>query len=74
MLLANKTVAKHLNKKINNFSFVYRIHDEPDKEKIEDLINLVKKYKYSIQNDNPKVLSHSLNSLLENIKDKPEKT
>mgnify|MGYP001318590924 FL=1 len=73
MLLANKTVAKHLNKKINNFSFVYRIHDEPDKEKIEDLINLVKKYKYSIQNDNPKVLSHSLNSLLENIKDKPEK-
>ena len=73
MLLTNKTVAKHLNKKINNFSFVYRIHDEPDKEKIEDLINLVKKYKYSIQNDNPKVLSHSLNSLLENIKDKPEK-
>ena len=73
MLLANKTIAEHINKKTNNIPFVYRIHDEPDNEKIEDLKNLVKKYNHSIQNDNPKVLSKSLNLLLEKINDLPEK-
>lgn len=73
MLLANKTIAEHINKKTNNIPFVYRIHDEPDNEKIEDLKSLVKKYNHSIQNDNPKVLSKSLNLLLEKINDLPEK-
>ena len=73
MLLANKTVSEHLNKKINNNSFVYRVHDQPDKERIEDLKKIVKKYKYNIQNDNPKVLSKSLNLLIEKINDQPEK-
>ena len=73
MLLANKTIAEHINKKTNNVPFVYRIHDEPDNEKIEDLKSLVKKYNHSIQNDNPKVLSKSLNLLLEKINDLPEK-
>ena len=31
---------------------------------VEDLKKIVKKYKYNIQNDNPKVLSKSLNLLL----------
>ena len=73
MLLANKTVSEHLSKKVNNNSFVYRVHDQPDKERIEDLKKIVKKYKYNIQNDNPKVLSKSLNLLLEKINDQPEK-
>jgi ribonuclease R len=33
MLLANKAVAKHINEKMNNYSFIYRVHDIPDKEK-----------------------------------------
>ena len=73
MLLANKTVSEHLNKRVSNKSFVYRVHDQPDKERIEDLKKIVKKYKYNIQNDNPKVLSKSLNLLLEKINDQPEK-
>ena len=73
MLLANKTVSEHLNKRVGNKSFVYRVHDQPDKERIEDLKKIVKKYKYNIQNDNPKVLSKSLNLLLEKINDQPEK-
>ena len=73
MLLANKTVASHINQKINNQAFVYRVHDQPDKERIEDLKKIVKKYKYSIQNENPKALSKSLNLLLEKINDQPEK-
>ena len=73
MLLANKTVSEHLNKRVSKKSFVYRVHDQPDKERIEDLKKIVKKYKYNIQNDNPKVLSKSLNLLLEKINDQPEK-
>ena len=49
MLLANKAVAKHINEKMNNYSFIYRVHDIPDKEKISDLKNIIKKYKYSIK-------------------------
>jgi len=73
MLLTNKTVTEHVSKKTNNFPFIYRIHDEPDREKISDLKNLVKKYNYNIQIDNPKILSKSLNSLLKDIKNSPEK-
>lgn len=73
MLLANKTVAKHINsssKKAN--TFVYRIHDKPDGERISTLNNIVKKLGYSINNENSDKLSHSLNKLLENIKGKGE--
>ena len=73
MLLANKTVAKHINsssKKAN--TFVYRIHDKPDGERISTLNNIVKKLGYSINNENSNKLSHSLNKLLENIKGKGE--
>ena len=69
MLLANKTIAKHINNKSN---FIYRIHDVPDKERVIDLKNIVKKFNYSIDISNPKGLSKSLNKLLSEIKGKPE--
>ena len=72
MLLANKTVAKHLNSSKTIFPFVYRIHDIPDKERILDLKNLVKKFGHSINSENPAVLSKSLNGLLLKIKGRPE--
>ena len=69
MLLANKTIAKHINNKIN---FIYRIHDVPDKDRLIDLKNIVKKFNYSIEVSNPKGLSKSLNKLLSEVKGKPE--
>ena len=72
MLLANKTIAKHLNSGKNIFPFIYRIHDIPDKERILDLKNLVKKFGHSINSENPVVLSKSLNNLLLKIKGQPE--
>jgi len=69
MLLANKTIAKHINNKSN---FIYRIHDVPDKERVIDLKNIVKKFNYSIDISNPKGLSKSLNKLLSQVKGKPE--
>ncbi len=73
MLLTNKTIAKHISvPKKNKLPFVYRVHDLPDSDKITSLNNIVKKFGYNIDNKNPKSLSKSLNTLLKNVKGKPE--
>ena len=73
MLLANKTVAKHIGcSKKDSKNFVYRVHDTPDPEKISSLSNIVKKLGHNIDNKNPKVLSKSLNGLLKNVKGEVE--
>ena len=53
-------------------TFVYRIHDKPDGDRISTLNNIVKKLGYSINNENSNKLSHSLNKLLEKVKGKGE--
>ena len=73
MLLANKTVAKHISSSSKNAkTFVYRIHDTPDGDRISTLNSIIKKLGYSINNENSDKLSHSLNKLLENVKGKGE--
>ena len=73
MLLANKTVAKHIGfPKKNAKPFVYRVHDLPDKERISTLNEIVKKFGHNIENNNPKILSKSLNYLLNKVKGEPE--
>ena len=73
MLLANKTVAKHIGfPKKEAKSFVYRVHDLPDKDRISTLNNLVKKFGHSINNENSNKLSESLNDLLKKVKGKKE--
>ena len=73
MLLANKTVAKHIgiSKKAAK-PFVYRVHDLPDSERIDSLNNIVKKFGYTINLSSSSKLSSSLNLLLKNIKGKDE--
>ena len=73
MLLANKTVAKHVGfPKKDAKTFVYRIHDLPDIDRISTLNNIVKKFGYSINNENSNKLSESLNNLLKKVKGKNE--
>ena len=73
MLLANKTVAKHIGFPEKNAKpFVYRVHDLPDKERISTLNEIVKKFGHNIENNNPKILSKSLNYLLNKVKGEPE--
>jgi len=73
MLLANKTVAKHIGfPEKNAKTFVYRVHDLPDNDRISALNNIVKKFGHSINNDNSNRLSNSLNNLLKNVKGKKE--
>jgi ribonuclease R len=77
MLLANEAVAKHLAKLTSNggphFSSLYRVHDEPDTDRIENLANLLRVMGYHLQTSGSgKVTGAELNKLLEAVKGKPE--
>jgi len=73
MLLANKTVAKHIGFPTKDAkTFIYRIHDIPDTDRISTLNNIVKKFGHSINNESSNKLSQSLNKLLKNVKGKNE--
>ena len=75
MLTANKIVSKEIGfikKGEKQKTFIYRIHDKPDEEKINSLYDIIKKFGYSIDKTNSKNLSSSLNNLLRDVKGKPE--
>ena len=76
MLLANRKVAEFIGQKSlgvpSNKTFVYRVHDEPNVEKLALLQQIIGKFGYKIDTRSTEKLAQSLNKLLEDIKDKPE--
>lgn len=75
MLLANKTVAKFIKGKQlgkHQFPFVYRIHDEPDPEKLQTLAMNALDFGHKIHTDNLKKLPFELNNFFTKIKGSPE--
>ena len=77
MLLANEAVAKHLSKLTSNgeshLISLYRIHDEPDTDRIENLAHLLRVMGYHLKTSgNGKISGAELNKLLESVKGKPE--
>lgn len=76
MLLANKSVAEMVGrvpKGKKAKTFVYRIHDVPDPEKLEKLSAFIAKFGYKIRTEGSKTeVSKSLNGLLEDVKGKKE--
>jgi ribonuclease R len=75
MLLANKKVAEFIGKpkgKQTPKTFVYRIHDRPDPEKLENFNNFIHKFGLGIQLVSPRAIASSMNNLLENIKGRKE--
>ncbi|UII77639.1 ribonuclease R [Flagellimonas sp. HMM57] len=70
MLLANKKVAEFIGKQKK--TFVYRIHDEPDEEKLMALNGVISKFGHSINLRDKKSLNSSLNQLLKDVKGKKE--
>lgn len=75
MLLANRQVAGFVTRKcgLKNPTFVYRIHENPNPEKIEGLRAFAKNFGYTLgSTDNPKSISKTLNDLMSNSKGKPE--
>jgi ribonuclease R len=75
MLLANRTVAENLGKiKLNNqpVPFPYRIHDNPDKEKLAPFIAFAKKFGHSFDTSTPDAIAASFNQMLKDVHGKPE--
>jgi len=69
MLLANKQVATYLKKE---YVCVNRTHNEPEKEKLQQLKNFIKQFDYDIKINSPQEIRASLNKLLQDVQGKPE--
>ncbi len=75
MLLANKKVAESVGKRDKGKTpktFVYRIHDKPDGDKLVSFNSFIHRFGYGIQLTTPKAIASSLNQLLNNVKGKKE--
>lgn len=76
MLLANKKVSEFvsLNKKENptDKTFIYRIHDDPDPEKLASLKQFIHQFGYKLDIGDRKKTTASINQLLHDVKGKGE--
>lgn len=76
MLLANVAVAERLSELTKNDKIasaaVYRVHDLPDAEKIENLSQFLKVLGYTLETHGGKVEGIALNELLKKVEGKPE--
>ena len=75
MLLANRTVAENVAKlKINKkpLPFPYRVHDQPDPDKLAPFIVFAKKHGHSFDTSTPEAIAHSFNSMLLEARGNPE--
>ena len=70
MLLANRRVAEFISKKKK--TFVYRVHDEPNIDKLALLQGIITKFGYSINTNTREFTSESLNKLVEEVHGKAE--
>ena len=75
MLLANKRVAEFVGKTGENKTsktFVYRIHDKPDPDKLANFNTFIQRFGYGIQLTTSRAISSSLNTLLDKVKGRKE--
>lgn len=75
MLLANKKVAERIGKPKAGKkakTFVYRVHEQPMPEKLENFNRFVSRFGYALKTGSRKVLTSSMNHLMQEVKDKPE--
>lgn len=70
MLLANRKVAEFIGKKKK--TFVYRVHDEPNIDKLGLLQGIISKFGYRIDTNSRASTSDSLNQLLADVHGKAE--
>jgi len=67
MLLANRSVAEFIGKQNPKKTFVYRVHDQPDDEKIAALEKIIKQFGYKLDTRDKKSTAQSMNTLLKNV-------
>jgi len=79
MLLANREVAKYIHGSIGkkgkvDTGSIYRVHDLPDKERMQDLSIFVKALGYNLKTKSGEVTAHEIKSLLKQIAGTPHET
>jgi ribonuclease R len=76
MLLANRTVAEHVDKfgesAKKKLPFPYRVHDQPDEEKLAPFAAFARKFGHSFDTRSPEQIAESFNQLLKDVAGKPE--
>lgn len=83
MLLANRKVAEFVGKtrekqegkgkqQESKKAFVYRVHDKPNPDKLEDFAAFVAKFGYKLNIQNEKTVADSMNKLLKEVNEKKE--
>jgi VacB/RNase II family 3'-5' exoribonuclease len=72
MLLANKKVAEFIGKQTPKKTFIYRVHDVPDQQKLESLQRVVSQFGHQINIKDQNQITSSLNKLLINVVGKKE--
>ncbi len=76
MLLANKTAATHVGKPgkgLKTKTFVYRIHDLPNPDKLQNFSQFIKRFGYNLKiSGKNTAVSSSINHLLDEVQGKKE--
>jgi ribonuclease R/exosome complex exonuclease DIS3/RRP44 len=72
MLLANRKVAEFIGKRKPVHPFVYRVHDQPDDDKLMQLNGVISRFGHKVDLRDRKTTAASLNQLLEDVKGKKE--
>ncbi len=75
MLLANRFVAQNVSKfklKGKQIPFPYRIHDDPDEEKLLPFVAFAKKFGHKFDTSSPEAIAKSFNEMLAAVHGKPE--
>ena len=77
MLLANRKVAEYFYKlckdtQRRDLTFVYRIHDVPNREKIEELSIFLKAIGYELKTGKKEIVAKDINKLFKQIEGTPE--
>ena len=70
MIAANETVATHIANM--DLPFIYRIHDVPNPDKIDDFMTMVNILGYKLTGDVHNITPRSMQNILDQLQDKPE--
>ncbi|WP_333660273.1 ribonuclease R [Chishuiella changwenlii] len=76
MLLCNRKVSEFISLdkhgKENANTYIYRVHDDPNPDKLLDLKNFIRQFGYELEIGDRKTTINSMNKLLAEVKGKPE--
>lgn len=75
MLLANRLVAERASKVTvnkNPLPFPYRVHDQPDEQKLLPFAAFAKRYGHSFDTSSPDAIASSFNQMLKDVQGRPE--